>query len=348
MSLRTYLLALLGPALVACSEGTSAPVIADRLAFAVVPSGATAGEPFSPAVQVVALRPDGSVATDASGEVTVAPLGAAAGVLSGTATVSLTSGRAVFADVRALRVSTGLTLVARMPGVTGAESSAIPVGPGAPVRLEFVTQPDSAVAGAALVPMRVRALDVGGNVATTTRGAVTIRIATGPTGATTDGVITADLTQGEAVLANVVLPRAGGGYTLEASLVGATGVASAVTRTFGVRAGPAAALRFATEPSTSVVGVPMVPAVQVGVVDANGNPVTGATPSITMTVALGSTGLALTGTTTSSAVGGIATFDNLRPDRASTTTRLRASATGLQPAISGVFSVGAASLRVEP
>jgi hypothetical protein len=122
-------------------------------------------------------------------------------------------------------------------------------------------------------------------------------------------------------------------------LLGAAAVAPAVSRTFAVRAAAAAQLAFLADPGTSVSGQAIVPAVRVAVLDAFGNAVTSPAVTVTVDVATSSGGLQLTGTTSAASVGGVATFSNLRPDRATAFARLRAGATGLAAAIGAAFTV---------
>ena len=115
----------------------------------------------------------------------------------------------------------------------------------------------------------------------------------------------------------------------------------------------AGALRFATQPADArvgqvVTGAPYNPAgspVAVEVVDASGNRVTSSTATVSLTlVRIHGTGT-LQGTTTKTAVGGVATFSDLRLS-APGTYRLVASSSGLTSVSSDVFRVDTVAIDV--
>lgn len=316
----------------------------DRLAFRSVPASAVAGQPFEPAVQVFVLKPDGEVAVNSTLSVTLTARSASiADTLRGDTLAIVADGIATFPTLRLRRVSPGTRLIATAPGVVGAQTELFPVRAGPPVALVYTSQPDSAVAGVPVPRLRIEARDIGGNIATSANGVVTVSVATGPSGAFVAGTATADLVQGVAELQGVILPRAGVGYTLQATIVGVDGVTPAITRTFSTRAGPAAVLSFDEQPSAAIAGQPMVPAVTVLVLDGFGNRVPAGSSPVTMEVATAVSGFTLQGTTTVAANAGLATFTNLRPDRSSPNVRLRAVSPGLSPAVSAAFGVSAAT-----
>ncbi|HYW32907.1 MAG TPA: hypothetical protein VE869_15510, partial [Gemmatimonas sp.] len=338
--------ALAAAALIAVSGCSSAdveapPAPADRLEFRAGPAQVTAGVPFDPPLQVVILRQDGSV--DATSTAVVSLVSQSATVvdtLRGPTSLAATGGVATFSGVSLSRVSTDTRLIARTTGLTGAESAPIRVVPGEPTQLVFLSQPDAAVAGQLLPAIRVQLRDIGGNRVTSASGPVAISISTGPSGASIDGTVTGDLTAGELSFTDIRLPRAGTGYTLTATLVGGVGVRSPVTRVFTTAPAAPSELAFLTEPTASTVGFPVTPAVRVAVLDGFGNLITAASTPVTLELAVATAGTQLTGPTTVGAISGIATFSALRVDRPSSTVRLRATAPGLNPAVSAVFAVG--------
>jgi hypothetical protein len=106
-------------------------------------------------------------------------------------------------------------------------------------------------------------------------------------------------------------------------------------------------LTFVVQPTTATVGAALSPAVQVAVQTSAGTTVTTASNSITVTLGANSTGAILTGTTTRSAVNGVASFSDLRVDRAGTYT-LIASSSGLTGTTSSALIVTAATaLRID-
>src|SRR5207247_4618657 len=133
----------------------------------------------------------------------------------------------------------------------------------------------------------------------------------------------------------------------------AGGLSTVPSPAFNVTAGAATLLVFTVQPSATVAGAAIAPAVQVTAQDALGN----TDPSFTgqVTVALGANpgNGALSGTTTVPAVAGVTTFPGLSIDRAAAGYTLTAGATGLTVATSVAFTVsaGAAShlaFAVEP
>ncbi len=108
--------------------------------------------------------------------------------------------------------------------------------------------------------------------------------------------------------------------------------------------GGANRLVFTVQPVNAAVGAPITPAIKVQVQDAAGNPVTGATNPITISLANNPTGAALAGSTTVNAVAGTATFANLSLNKPGTGYTLAATSTsGLTGAISTAFDVVNAS-----
>ena len=111
------------------------------------------------------------------------------------------------------------------------------------------------------------------------------------------------------------------------------------TRPNSARSGGAAKLAFGTQPSNTVAGAAISPAVTVRVQDASGNLVTSSTASIILAIGTNPGGGTLTGTTTVSASSGVATFNNLSIDKVGTGYTLTASSTGLTDATSSSFNI---------
>ena len=98
------------------------------LAFRVQPSGVTAGNIMTPAVQVQIQDTLGNVDTSFTASVTIAigtnPVG---GRLSGTTSVAPVNGVALFGDLALDKAGTGYTLAASASGATGATSASFDV-----------------------------------------------------------------------------------------------------------------------------------------------------------------------------------------------------------------------------
>jgi len=98
-------------------------------------------------------------------------------------------------------------------------------------------------------------------------------------------------------------------------------------------------LLFAVEPASAIAGHVLHPVVRVRAADAQGNVAPGFTGSVTVALGTNPGGGTLDGTTTVAAVAGVASFDDLSVDKASTGYRLTATATGLSEASSWDFSI---------
>jgi hypothetical protein len=319
---------------------------ATKLVFTVPPSTTSAGLAITPAVQVTAQDALGNVDLTYSGNVAVAitaGTGKAGAALSGTATAAAVAGVATFADLSIDSVGTGYTLTAAATGLTDGVSGAFNIMAGPPASIEFSVQPDSAVSGVAISPaVEVTARDAQGNVATDFTGNVTVAITggTGTANATISGTTSVAAVAGVATFADLSIDSVGTGYTLTATT---TGVADVVSAAFDVTAGPAAALFFTVEPADAVAGAPITPAVVVTARDAQGNVATGFTSDVTVVISAGAgtTGAALSGTTTAAAVAGVATFDDLGIDSVGTGYTLTATSNGLTEAVSAAFDIAA-------
>ena len=102
---------------------------------------------------------------------------------------------------------------------------------------------------------------------------------------------------------------------------------------------PPTRLAFQRQPSNTVAGVTITPAVTVLVQDANANTVATATNAITLALAANPGGSALGGTVTVNAVNGVATFNTLTVNNVGTGYTLGATAAGMTGATSSAFSI---------
>jgi hypothetical protein len=124
--------------------------------------------------------------------------------------------------------------------------------------------------------------------------------------------------------------------------------------TVSLTAGVAIKLSFTGNPRNTAAGSTITPAVQVTVLDGLGSPVSDFSGDVTLAIAAGTgtNGASLAGTTTVTAVGGVATFPSLSIATPGTSYKLAATAAGLTGATSGSFFIAgpAATLAftVEP
>ena len=319
----------------AFNVGSGAPA---QLRFLVQPTTTAAGAPITPAVQVEVLDAQGNRVTSSTAPVTLVlgnnPGGA---VLSGGGPVNAVNGVATFGGLSLNRTGTGYTLVASSPSLTGATSAAFDVTPGSGVNLVFTTQPSNVTAGAAITPaVVVTAQDGLGNTVTSFTGQVSLALGNNPGGGTLSGGGPVSAVAGVATFSNLTIDKAGTGYTLTAA---ATGAAAGTSAPFNVSPAAASQLVFVTQPSNSVAGSVIAPAVQVAVRDAFGNTVTGAATAITVGLGANPGGGTLSGTLTRNASGGIATFNDLSINVAASGYTLTASGGGLPQVTSVAFDI---------
>lgn len=260
-----------------------------------------------------------------------APLtGRPVGWLSSDSTVAHVSGNGVVRGV----APGPATITATSEGKSG--TATISVTPGPAVRLAFSAHPTTATADTVLSPaVRVSAQDAQGNTVTDFAGDVTVAIATNPGAASLAGTTTLPAVAGVVTFADLRIARSGSGYTLRAA---SGALAPAVSGAIEVAAGAATHLVFTIQPSASAAGVAIAPAVEVTAHDAQGNVATSFAGAVTLAMGT-SPGGTLSGTTTVTAGGGIATFTDVSIDIAGSGYTLVATATDLAGATSTPFDI---------
>ena len=311
---------------------------ATRLVFSVEPGDAVAGSPMTPAVAVTLEDQFGNIASSATNAITLTvgpsdPSGRTA-ALSGGGPVNAVDGVTTFPGVSLDKIGAGYTVTASGVGLVSAVSGSFDITSGVASQLAFTVQPSNAGAGVTMSPqVQVTVLDALGNTVTTATDAITLTLATDPSGgtATVTGGGPVNAVNGVATFAGVSLDKAGVGYTVVAS---APGLASDVSVPFDI--GPAAPsrLRFSVQPSNAVAGAVIVPDVVVQIVDAFGNVVPETDLMFLSIVAATdpSSGSATVSYTPINAVAGVATFSGLSIDVPGVGYQLQAivDTTGLQ------------------
>src|SRR6185436_4100205 len=159
-----------------------------------------------------------------------------------------------------------------------------------------------------------------------------------PGGATLSGTTPVSAASGVATFFDLSLNKTGTGYTLTAS---ASGLAPVTSTAFDITPGTATQLTFTVQPSNTVAGAAISPAVQVTALDPAGNLVPGFTGDVSVTFGSNPGGSTLGGTTTIAAVNGVARFGDLSANKTGTRYWLTATATGLSTATSSVFNITA-------
>ncbi len=300
------------------------------------PGDAIAGTTIS-TVTVEARDTNGNVATGFTGEITIAKnTGPGSGVLSGDTAVNAVAGVASFTDL-SLDIVGSYTLAVSATGVTGDTSASFTISPAAAATLHFTGQPSTTTAGISIAPaVEVTARDAFGNVATGFTGTVTIAKNSGPVAGVLSGDTSNDAVLGVATFSDLSIDRSGS-YTLSAT---ASLVTAAVSSSFTINPAAATTLVITTEPSNVAAGAPISPAVVVEARDQFDNLASGFTGQVTATKNSGPALGGLTGSSTTqvNAVGGIATFSNLRLNLIGSYT-LAFDAAGLAGDVSASFTV---------
>jgi len=320
---------------------------AAKLAFTTQPSVSnTAGTAFGTQLVVTVQDANGNWLTTSTASVTVAitpGTGTSGAALSGNITVYAANGMATFSGLSIDKAGTGYKLRASSGTLTPATSSAFNVVAGAAAKLAFTTQPRGSNKGGTALGTQpvVTVQDAVGNTVTTSTAAVTLAITSGAgtSGAVLSGTAPVNAVNGVATFSGLSINLAGSDYTLTASSGTLT---PATSSAFYVVAGAAVTLAFTTQPgSSNTGGTAFAPQPVVTIQDWYGNTVTtsAALVTVTITSGTGTSGAALSGTTTVPVVNGVATFSGLSINLAGTGYTLRASSGTLTPATSSAFNV---------
>ena len=302
-----------------------------KLAFIQNPTNTAAGSNMTPAVTVAVEDANGNVeTTDNATKVTLAiGTNPGGGTLSGSVAVTVIAGVATFSSLSINKTGTGYTLSASStPTYTAATSSAFNITPGAASKLAFVQNPTNTAAGSPISPaVTVAVEDANGNVETgdgTTT--VSLAIGTNPTAGTLSGGSAVTVIAGIATFSGLSINNTGSGYTLTASSSPAHG--SANSATFNITPGAANQLTFVQQPSNTVAGSTVTPAVTVAVEDSSGNVESGDNSTkVTLAFGVNAGGGTLTGGAAVTVVAGIATFSGLSINMSGTGYTLTANST---------------------
>lgn len=214
-----------------------------------------------------------------------------------------------------------------------------PLSNSSPVGLAFTSVPRAPRAGP-LGPVQVSVVDSGGQpVAGSDSITVTIALASNPGGAALRGTPSARPARGVATFADLRLDRAASGYVLIAT---ASGLASATSDTFTVVPAPAIRLTFTVLPSSVSEQTVVTPPVVVTALDSLANVATNYTGAVYVALQLNGNSVAgaLSGTTSTSAPAGVATFSDLRINNAGSGYTFTAAFGNAAPvAVSAPFTV---------
>ncbi|HEY8209200.1 MAG TPA: S8 family serine peptidase [Myxococcaceae bacterium] len=324
-------------ALQATGNTTVTPGVPAALGFSAQPSDAIAGVTIAPAVKVRVTDAFGNLVPTATNSITLSiNANPGGGTLLGTATQIPVAGEATFNNLSIRQAGAGYTLDASAAGLTTDTSSAFTISPDVPVGVRWGTQPSNALAGAPFNPVAVaEAIDQYGNVNGSSVWTVFVSIANNPSNGTLLGTTMRDTVNGRVTFPDLAVNRVGAGYTLSANFFGFAQVTSAA---FDIFANVPHHITVTQQPGNTAVNVPTSTVVAT-VRDAFENLETGSTAAITASLAGGTPGARLSGTTTVSAVGGMASFNDLAVDRAGQAYSLVLGSSGLSGAVTSAFNV---------
>lgn len=321
------------------TPGLSSPfdVVPDQLVVTTQPpASVTAGTAFQ--VVIAAKDGAGNVDTTFNGSVTVtAPPGVG---LNGALSLNAVNGVATFTDLTINQAGT-YALFASSSGLAPASTGNFVVVAAPATQFVISSQPTSRVTASANFGLQVTAHDSYGNPDPAFTGNVTIALASNPGGATLGGTLTLAAVNGVADFSGLTLDQTGSGYTIQASNGSLNG---ATTNAFDVTGiGVATQLVVTTQPPPSVAaatgfGLVLSARDSFGTLD----PSFSGSVTITLESALGLSA-PLGGTTTATAVNGVATFSGLTVERTGNYL-LSAGSTGLTGASSNPFTVAPGSV----
>jgi uncharacterized delta-60 repeat protein len=308
---------------------------ANKLAFATQPQGATISTTLA-AVKVNVESSAGALLTGDTSTVTLSiASGPAGAVLGGTTTVAAVGGVATFSTLTLATAGT-YTLTASDGADTSATSTSFTISAPGVNKLAFAVQPQSATTSATLAAIKVNVENSSGALLSADTSTVTITIASGPAGAVLGGNTVVAAVGGVATFSNLSFATAGD-YTLVAT----DGTDTAATSLIFTISPPLAnKLVFAVQPvsGTTTNGLGTI---QVDVESNSGTLLLSDDSDVTLSIASGTAGATLGGSTTVTAVNGVATFTNLFITTAATDYTLTASDGTDVPATSTVFSITA-------
>ncbi len=322
------------------------PDVPDHLAFSVQPSDSLAGSAISPAVQVEEFDKFGNLETyDDTSQVTLTiTSGSGPFESDSTTTVTLIGGVATFSNLIFDTPGTYTLGESASSGVTGPDSTSFKIRPAAPDHLAFTVQPSDSIAGVAISPpVVVEEFDRYNNLETGDNShQVTLTVASGPGSFTSDSITTAIFSGGIATFGDLAFLTAGTYILADSATSGLSGPHSVP---FIIHPAAPDHLAFIVQPSDTVAGQAIAPAVIVSEFDKYGNLETGdSSNQVTVSVASGPGGVTSGSTATVTLSGGIATFSNLVFDTAGNYTLAESTASGVTGPHSVAFTILPAAL----
>ena len=306
------------------------------LTFVVQPDDEPAGQPINPAVTV---RAEDAVGNDLQGVVVTMTVASGPGSFSGASTLTATTNSSGIATFNNLRIDTpgAYTIEAESSAVSSGPSASFDITPGPPVASQstITAAPEIIVAdGTSTSTITVEIEDAFGNP---TAGSVLVSTSAG----TFSGGCTSNCPASSTPTTGRYTATLRSTTTAQTATVTGTVNGQAITdnATVTFASGNASRLQFQQQPTSAVSGATISPAVTVRAVDSNNNTVATFNGSVTLSIGNDPGGGALSGTTTRTAVNGVATFNDLSIDKAGTGYTLVADGGGLAGTTSNAFNI---------
>ncbi|HEV8411179.1 MAG TPA: hypothetical protein VGQ30_11775, partial [Gemmatimonadaceae bacterium] len=285
---------------------TARQAVATRLVVTTQPANGISGTALTPIV-ITAEDDAGNTAANFSGAVTIAfGTNSSGAALAGATTVNAVAGVATFSGLVVDKKGTGYTLVASAANLVTAVTGAFGISAGAAATLVLVSGDAQTGEGGTALPQAivVRVTDINGNAVEGTTVSFAIVAGGGHASIPANTSDAAGNVSTDWILGSVV-----GTQKLTATSAGLAGSPLTITATctdvFPTH------LAFAVQPANIVAGVVFSPALVVKALDAQNNTSTSFTGPIGITLDGGQSGGSLSGTTSVSAVAGVATFNDI-------------------------------------
>ncbi|MDB4917110.1 MAG: hypothetical protein JWM95_4754 [Gemmatimonadetes bacterium] len=329
----SYTVTFTSGALTAATSGTIVitPLPATQLAIGTAPSGAATGQVLT-TQPVIQVRDATNGPVNGATNVVVATLNGGGGTLSGTTSVAAVNGVATFTDLKVTGTGS-YTLTFTSGALTPVTSGSITITALPATKLAIQTQPSGAVTGSVLATQPVIQIqDASSGIVAGATNAVTATLV--GSGGTLSGTTTVNAVAGVATFTDLKVTGAGT-YTVTFS---SGALAPATSGNVVITPLPPTQLTIATAPSGAATGVALTTQPVINVRDVGNGVVNGATNAVTATLV--GAGGTLSGTTTVSAVNGVATFTNLSVSGPGTYT-ITFSSGALTPVTSGSITITA-------
>ncbi|MBD65170.1 MAG: hypothetical protein CME62_08185 [Halobacteriovoraceae bacterium] len=215
--------------------------------------------------------------------------------------------------------------------------------PLSPAQLVVTTEPTNAYVNEVISPaITVELRDASNNLVTSATEDVTLNFATDPSGgsAIISGTTTVTPINGVAIFNDIQIDTVNNGYEFEFT---ASGLSNATSSSFNITNPPAEDLAIVAQPTNTVAGENISPAITVEILDALGNRDTSASDTITLAFNNNAGSGTLNGTLSVAAVNGLATFSDINIEKVGVGYTLDATASGLTTATTNPFNITAAA-----